>query len=426
MGMGGGGGGTKLTKRAKTGGQTWENVFDPSYFDGNSKYLSPGYKEAVDSGVEFGGYYQGAPGVGTFTSDGRYIEPGTDERLPTIMPGYEELARYDGLLSQYDAGALSPSQNALIGNAVALGSGDVGNSGGYWNALMEGGGLGMGGGGGGGVPAPPDFANRTLNVDNIGALAGDIFTDMPEPMQDFALDMLNTSDPAYVEGQVQDFAESVMEYVEMQTADNSRLLSDIYASAGIQNSGAFVAGITDMAVRQTIEASARVSEYALRRYEQVISQQGIAQSVMDSLLNAGASEQAQRVQFELGKMQAEATAYGSYASAQASIQNTLTNANAQIQAQLINSTAMLESNRMDFLGGQMSNLYGENLAANQQRTGALMLPYEQFNQQVGTTVQKGVKSDPLAGLGSAVIGGLSAAGGLGWAPLAPAAAAAAS
>ena len=131
---------------------------------------------------------------------------------------------------------------------------------------------------------------------------------------------------------------------------------------------------------------------------------------MNSLLDAGAAEQANRVQFEIGKLQAEASAYGSYASAQASVQNALIGANAQIQSQLISSTAMLEANRMSFVGDQLDNLYNENVLGNQQRTNALLLPYEQFNRQVGVKTRKGQGSDPLAGLGTAIGGAASLAG----------------
>ncbi len=79
---------------------------------------------------------------------------------------------------------------------------------------------------------------------------------------------------------------------------------------------------------------------------------------------------------------------------------------------------MLEANRMDFLNSQMNQLYGENLASNQQRTNALLLPYNQFNQQVGVQTQKGGGSAPLAGLGTLIggAGSLIGSGGLGWTP----------
>ena len=97
MGLSFGGGSTSgkfqdSQKKASEGQIQWN--IDPSYSD---KWVSPGVKQAMDNGVLFGGYYQGAPGVGTFLSDGTYVPPGSDERYPTILPGYEALSNYNTL-----------------------------------------------------------------------------------------------------------------------------------------------------------------------------------------------------------------------------------------------------------------------------------------------------------------------------------------
>ena len=419
MGMGSSGGGTKNQVGTKQTRAQFDFWLDPSMAgmqtDGasGSKWLSPGVKDAIAAGTEFGGYYQGAPGVGTFTSDGRYIAPGSDERLPTTMPGYEAFANYDTLYENYDRGNLSPSQSAIMGNAQSILTGDTANSGGYFNQVMNSG-LGAGSGGaGGGVPAPPDFANRTLNVDNIGALTGDIFDDMPEPMRNFAIDMLNTSDPSYVEESINGFKDEMMAYVEDQVARNSLQVSDVYAAQGLSGSGAFVAGMIDMTTRTTIEASARVSEYALQRYSQIVAQQGVAQSIMDSLLDAGAAEQTNRVQFEMQKLSSEAQAYGAYASASAQVQSALANANAQIQATLIGSAADLERTRMSYQNDQLGLMYGENAQTNAQNTAALSLPLtSMYNQQSNQPLQGGTGGG-ISGVGEALTGITGLGGALG-------------
>lgn len=406
LGFGDSPGGTKLAKKSKWANQYLQNAIDPSLFSTDSKYLSDGYKAAVNSGVNFGGYYQGAPGVGTFDSAGNYYEPGNNPNLPTILPGYEAMANYNTLLGNYDQGNLSASQNALLGSGMGILTGDTANSGGYFNDMLNSGLIGGGAmGGGGGVPSPPDFANRELNVDNIGALVGDIFDDMPEPFQKFTLDMLNTSDPAYVEQQVADFSQQINEFVNMQVADSSRAALDVFSSQGLGSSGAAIAGMVDIATRATVEASARVSEYALTRYDQAIKQQGIAEQLVQDYLSAGATEQANRVQYEAAKLQAEASAYGSYAAAQASVQSSLIAASTSIQNNLISAAAGLEGQRLGFLDSQMNNLYSENALVNQQNTTALMLPYQSMYNMQGLQTSKGADSGfQLGGLGELATG----------------------
>jgi hypothetical protein len=380
------------------------NLLNPSLIGTPGAGKNKGFgQDILDSGIEFGGYYQGAPGVGTFSSEGRYLAPGTDERLPTVLPGYEALAQYNTLFGQYDAGTLSESQSALI-NA---GLGAIGGSGEFGSSLASRYGGASLGGGGGGVPAPPDFANRTLDVDNIGGLVGDIFDDMPPEFQQFTLNMLNTADPTTVEQQVGEFVDYVQELTQMQVESTSRAALDVYAAEGLASSGAAIAGMMDIATRATVESSARVSEYALTRYDQLIAQQGIAQGLAEHYLNAGAAEQANRVEFERAKLQAEATAYGSYAVAQAQVQQQLIAANARIQESLIGAEVQARGQDLDFLNSQIGMMYQENDRANQQNTMALLQPYQGLYNMQGQTNM----TNPSPGFG---IGGLGTlAGGVG-------------
>ena len=394
LSFGGSSGGSKLTRASKRANAMQTGAIDPSYQD---KYMSPGFKDAVASGTEFGGYYQGAPGVGTFTSDSRYIEPGTDERLPTIMPGYEALSNYDTLLGQFDQGNLSQTQNAFIGAGANIATNGLSLSGDYGGASL--------GGGAGSVPAPPDFANRTLNVDNIGGLVGDIFDDMPPIFQEFTVNMLNAADPTEVEAQVSGFVDQVTEYTQMMVESTGRAAMDLFGAQGVGGSGTAVAGLMDIAVRATVESSARITEYALTKYDQIIKQQGIAQQLMNDYLGAGATEQANRVNFEMSKLQAEASAYGSYASAQASVISSLQSANATIQSSLINADAQLQLGQMRFVGDQLGYMYDENARVNEQNTEALLQPYAGLGNMQGLQNSSNPSSGfEIGGIGSLLTG----------------------
>lgn len=380
--FGGSSGGTKLTDKAKTANDYLQGVIDPSL---EGKWLSPGVKAAQDAGVEFGGYYQGVPGVGTFTSDGRYIPPGSSERLPTYLPGYEQLSAYNTLWENYDQGNLSPSAAQFMGSYGNILNGDV-SQGGYFNEVLKGGGLGVGGGGGGGgVSAPPDFANRQFTVDNIGKLTGDIFNDLPAPFQQFTLNVLNSADPAQIESEIQHFTQAVASDSTMQAEILSRVGMDAMGAQGLGDSGTAVAAMTEIAVRTASAFNEKIAEGRLTLLDQTIKKMGIAQQLQNDLLDAGATEQANRVSFEVAKLQAEAQAYGAQVSAQAQVQSALAQANASIQQQLIASSAMLEGKRLDLMGNEANNMYAENDMTNKQNTAALMLPYNIFQGQQGIT-----------------------------------------
>lgn len=401
--FGGSSGGTKLTDKAKTANDYLQGVIDPSL---EGKWLSPGAKAAQDAGVEFGGYYQGVPGVGTFTSDGRYIPPGSSERLPTYLPGYEQLSAYNTLWENYDQGNLSPSASQFMNSYSNILNGDV-SQGGYFNEVLKGGGLGVGGGGGGGggVSAPPDFSNRQFTVDNIGKLTGDIFYDLPAPFQQFTLNVLNSADPTQIESEIQHFTQAVASDSTMQAEILSRVGMDAMGAQGLGDSGTAVAAMTEIAVRTASAFNEKIAEGRLTLLDQTIKKMGIAQQLQNDLLDAGATEQANRVSFEVAKLQAEAQAYGAQVSAQAQVQSALAQANASIQQQLIASSAMLEGKRLDLMGNEAQNMYAENTGVNAQNTAALLLPYNIFQGQQGITKSQGAdQGSGIGGFGSLLSG----------------------
>lgn len=409
--FGGSSGGTKLTDKAKTANDYLQGTIDPSL---EGKWLSPGAKAAKEAGVEFGGYYQGVPGVGTFTSDGRYIPPGSSERLPTYLPGYEQLSGYNTLWENYDQGNLSPSASQFMGSYSGMLNGDIGD-GGYFGAALKGMGGGGGGmGGGGGVAAPPSFADREFNVDNIGKLTGDIFTGLPAQFQQFTLNVMNSADPSQIQGELENFTNAIMSDGQMQAEIMSRIGMDAYGAQGLGDSGMAVGAMIDVAVQSASKVNATIAQGRLTLLDQTIKKMGIAAQLQNDLLDAGATEQANRVAFENAKLQAEAQAYAAQVSAQAQIQSAMAQANASIQQQLIASSAMLEGKRLDLMGNEANNMYAENDMTNKQNTAALMLPYNIFQGQQGITkttnpdpgTKVGGFGDLFEGLGVAKIAGL--------------------
>lgn len=105
-------------------------------------------------------------------------------------------------------------------------------------------------------------------------------------------------------------------------------------------------------------------------------------------------------------MQAEASAYGSYAAAQASVQSSLIAANASIQQSLISAETTARGQDLDFLNSQIGMMYQENDRVNQQNAMALLQPYQGLYNMQGLQNT----SNPSPGFG---IGGLGElAGGI--------------
>lgn len=396
--FGGDSGGTKeksdLTKNVKQGQSAVLGSLFPNLAKG-------GLKDAMDaSGTDWASILEGIPGVGTFTGGGKYIAPGQDSGLPSLMPGYDVLSNYDTLFEQYDAGGLSPTSktivDSLLGFMGGAGAPDLGKFAG-----------GIGAGAGGGIPdmtgkiefnAPP----------NIGELTQGIYDSMPPEFREFTQRVLDSSDPASFEAELQNFEDKMTTKMMSDIDIAGESVLDVFAAEGLGVGGTAITALKEMAVRGVLETNALVASERMKSLEIYTDRLALGNQIVQILLGAGAQEQANLVQGEVGRMQAEASVIGSQLAAQAQVQSAAMYAQAQLQASLASSAVDLYRVQAGVAETAFEGLLNES--QNEQKTiqNANYFPYE---------LALGVTQGPLPQKGSggfdfgSLVGGIAALGG---------------
>jgi len=376
MGLFGGGGGTDAKSDQTKNIKQSQSAIVGSIFPGLAKGA---LKDILDaSGTDWGSILEGIPGVGTMTAGGQYIAPSQSSGLPTFLPGYDVLSNYDTVFEKFDAGSLSPTGNSIMGSVLGMmggaGAPDLSKFGSIGGG---GGGMSFGGGAGGDIEfnAPP----------NIGELTQGIYDSMPAPFREFTQRVLDSSDPASFEAELQNFEDKMTTKMMSDIDVAGESVLDVFAAQGLGVGGTAITALKEMAVRGVIETNAVIAAERMKSLEIYTDRLAIGNQIVQILLGAGAQEQANLVQGEVGRMQAEASVIGAQLAAQAQVQSAAMYAQANLQASLANSAVDLYRIQAGLAETAFTGLLGESQQETAAEKTAQYFPYELLTGQSKNT-----------------------------------------
>jgi len=309
----------------------------------------------------------------------------------SLLPSINELGRFDTLFQKQEAGTLTPFENKILDQTlqtVTQGIDPFGKD--FIDQLNS---LGAP------VSVGADGVGR-VNVEDIGTITSTIVGNLPPEFQTFLSSIFNDSTPQAIDRELNNLSDKLLADSQRSADTLGTQLLSTFAQQGIGTSGAAIEAMKKLATDVSIATNAQIAAARVNALDTLATQRQLGIQAVNILTQAGAQEQANRVQAQLGEIDARTRVLTAQISQQTQLQQTLIAAKTQ-----------LEQSRINLLGDTLGLVAQGSNAQEAARITALNKPFDILT-SLATGGQTGIGGSQGGGSGFDLSGAGPLLGGI--------------
>ena len=273
------------------------------------------------------------------------VNPGT-----SLLPTIQDIGNFTTLFDKFDQGRLSSTANSVISNALNIVQEPVAVDTSFINSVIS-----------------NTQAGKIEDPPGLGELTTQIFNDLPPEFQEFTNNLLNDSSPEQINAELDNLTVKLQQQAKLSAKTLGGQVLASFASQGVTG-GAAIEGLKSVATQVAINTNAQIAGARLNALETLVRARDQGVQVMNSLISAGASEQANIVRSRTAELEAQTAIQVAKLDAATRVQNNLIDLSKQQVA--------LQGQQLAFQSNLLDNLFQENARAEQQRSDALQIPLQ--------------------------------------------------